>query len=130
MTASIFDTGRKGDLHIKFIYTAMPGRDEKEPTMQITHYGRKCAYLMPLPLAFQYIDGSGRTQVERATSIAERLYGFVTKDDVARIRDVIYEWVEDLVKMPPPPGMTRAEMDTALERNGVQLRINGQRVIG
>ncbi len=67
-----------------------------------------------------------RAQQKRAiTSLCERLYGFVTSDDINRVIDAVYECYTDLQNALPPSWVSKRDWMDALAADDMGIMFNG-----
>jgi hypothetical protein len=125
--------GRKGDLVIE-LHTGDFGQPHGRcPALFIYHLQpeRGCYVLLPEMWKFAEKDAL-HTLIP---PIAERLYGFVTRDDLVRILDAILDYLDDLRKAPPAPKFKHKSLDEFMESCAAEgldffVDVNGSRKVG
>ncbi len=121
--------GHKGDLIGALTQITMPG-GRLEPSLLLANQRspRERHVYIPLSQAWEMVEPNVMVRV--VPQFAEKLYGFPTKFDHERILDAIYEWLDDLVKAPPPKWMTNQQQIDALFEDGWLTRRNGEVING
>lgn len=125
--------GRKGDLTIELHYGDFGDGRGKQPALHIYHLTPSRGAFLPLSDMWQCMEREAF--VVMAKPIADRCYGFVTRDDMVRVMDALLEYLDDLRQAPPAPKFRYKKLDDFLEsceREGLSMfvDINGERLIG
>jgi hypothetical protein len=141
--------GKKGDLTLYLTHIVRDGNDDA--ALYIRNENRKVdsthpmtgqamtgcpAYLVPFRdfWIFRPEDtdrGRHHTigdMVARLDNASEALYGMVAPAYRHRIHDAILEFCSDVKNMKPPKEMTREQWLGEMARNGLSIKINGERV--
>lgn len=135
MSASIHQTGRKGDLHVHFEHGAKEGSDRVQPMLRLRNPILKRSFLIYMDDAHTWDvrpeSGNAPHAIAKAIDAAQWLYneGVPSRSTVMRVLDAIYEWTEDLIRMPPRQIQTRKELEQAMERDRFLLTANGVPIV-
>jgi hypothetical protein len=127
--------GRKGDLTVLLTEVDMPAR-KREPAMLLVHRAdptNKHVYVLlrEMWVLLDPVDlAATQAQAAAVNAMAERLFGFVTKDDCYRVLDVIYDFADDLKNAKPPVWMTHGQWLQALAEDDMTFIQNGVVVNG
>lgn len=127
--------GAKGDLTAWITDVELPAR-KREPALMLankTNPKERHAYVLLREL-WMLLDpedlGAAKRQGEAIAALTERLYGFVTKQDLHRVLDAIYDFAQDLVHAKPPAGFNQAQWLRALAEDDMTLTFNGEAMNG
>jgi len=132
---SIHITGRKGDLEVHFTHQAKPGSERVQPALYLRNPVQKKAFVVFMDDAHEWDCRSESANLTRAMikamDAACHLYGvsMPSRSDVMRVLDAVYEWTQDLVHMAPQRLETPAELEKALERDRVVVKLNGHTLV-
>jgi hypothetical protein len=131
--------GRKGDLTVELHYGDFDTGHGRQAALYIWRRGHEDrGVYVPLSLMWQMgytVKEQAHAMMNIVPSLAEHLYGFVTRDDATRVMDAIIDYLDDLQKSPPDPALFRdRSLDAFLEsceREGLEFsaKINGKTVI-
>jgi len=135
--------GEKGDLTLYLTHIQWNPNDAEEPSLYIRNERRRddngsCnVFLLPLQDLWMFRpEDKDRGPLHKYRDMGDALgnasvalYGLDVPAYRFRIHDAILEFADDLKNLKPPPEMTREQWLAQLQRHGVALRVNGQRVI-
>lgn len=131
MSASIFDTGRKGDLEVYFEHLSKPNSQRVQPALRLRNPVQKRNFIIFMDDAHEWDtrpeSGNGPRAIALAIEAAQKLYNesVPSRATVMRVLEAVYEWTEDLVHMPPRTIQTPQELAQAMERDRLFLTVNG-----
>lgn len=114
--------GKKGDLLVALIEVHLQGESRPQPAMLISNHRNPTTQhvVVPLHQLWRYFEPDNMLQV--APPMAERLFGFVTRDDCIRVLDAIYEFGNDLICAPAAERrISFADWKAALEQDDVHF---------
>lgn len=122
--------GRKGDLTVILTQKKFEHSGRTEPAMVLANSRspRERHVFIALSQLYQLIHP--RIMSQNAPVLCKQLYGFITRDDLFRVSDAIYEYAEDLKNAPPPRRLGSREWLAALARDGWTFARNGQALNG
>ena len=135
MAESIHQAHNYGQFDVFYQYVEADRERGEEPCMILGSRGtRRTAWVIPLSNAHQYADSSsgGPSQflILSAAKIAEMFNLHPDRSTVRKIAEAILDCLPDLVKMPPKrPESTKAILEKAVEDYGLELSINGKKVV-
>jgi hypothetical protein len=135
--------GEKGDLSLYLTHIQFNIGDDEEPSLYIRNEHRKTpgggcpVYLLPLQDLWMFRpEDRDRGKHHKYSEMDRRLgnacvalYGLDVPAYRFRIHDAILEFADDLKNTRPPEGMTGEEFRKQLQRHGVSLKVNGEKVI-
>lgn len=123
--------GRVGDLEVSLVNAVVHRDREAEACMLLRQVNRVTEVLVPMSTAWQWREPE--QMVPLAGAVAQKLYPFMTRDDVFRVIDAVHNFIEDVIKHPPPKGENRTLDDflADCERDGLQpfIEVNGERQV-
>jgi hypothetical protein len=106
--------GGKGDLVVFLTQARLGDANEDTECMVIARRRFPKEHHVYIPLRDLWRMLQPRSIHEVIPNIAQRLYGFVTKNDLFRVCDVLFDFADDLKNAPPPRVMSAQQMmDTA-----------------
>lgn len=113
--------GRKGDIEVALVYHAVDPDHGREACMRLKHTIRGTEVLVPMSSAWRWNEPQQMTEL--AGAAAEKLYPFLTRDDVYRVLDCVLDFVEDLIRHPPERNRDRTLDDflDSLDRQGLRF---------
>jgi hypothetical protein len=120
--------GRKGDLVVIVTQGKNPVSGKEEPAMVIANKRdptHRHAFIL-LSQLYQVIVPEVMADV--APKLAKKLYSFVTREDLFRVADVLFEFAEDLQKAKPAQRLGTQQWLEALAQDGFTVRHKGQEV--
>lgn len=120
--------GRKGDLVAILTGIYNPDRKKDEPALVLANHRSPCDRHVFIPLSHLWRMVEPDAMRTAVPSLCLHLYGFVTRDDLFRVTDAIYEFAEDLQKAPPPEWLATRDWLEALAQDGFTMRINDESV--
>lgn len=137
------ECGRKGDLKIYLTHVQFPEDHDEHGALYLRNENRKNdaggspAFLVPLRDLWMFRPedrdrGRFHSYHEMGQQLANAsiaLYGFDVPAYRHRIHDALMEFADDVKNLAPPPGMTAEEWRRQLQRHGIQVRVNGERVL-
>jgi len=122
--------GAKGDLLAFLSQIRPPDRKRDVPALVLANRrdpANKHVFY-PLPDLWKVMEP--RAMVEIVPELCRHLYGFVTKDDIFRVMDALFEWAEDLQKSKPPAFIGSKQWMQALAQDGFTIQVNGEAISG
>lgn len=117
--------GRKGDLLCFLTEIKVEGAANAEPAMVLAHRNNPRERHTFILLSQMWAFAEPKAMTTIAPQLAEKLYGYVTKQDCFRIIDAFYDFAEDLKNAPPPSWLNNQERVSALMRDGWMTRRDG-----
>jgi len=106
--------GVKGDLVAILTQIKVAGANKDEPALVIANKRdpRNKHVYIPLSQLWAVLDENYMDTY--VAEFAQRVYGFVTRPDLFRVKDALYEFAEDLVHALPPMHLGNKEWTEAL----------------
>lgn len=141
--SGFIECGRKGDLKVYLTHVKFPEDHDEHGALYIRNENRKNeagghpAFLVTLRDLWMFRPedrdrGRFNSYDEMAAELANAsiaLYGFDVREYRHRIHDAILEFADDVKNLKPPQGLTPEQWKRQLAAHGVQVRINGERVV-
>lgn len=122
--------GAKGDLSVVLTQKAFKESGRVEPCLLLANKRNPVQRHVFIPLSQLWQLIHPRTMADNAPALCKQLYGFITRDDLFRVSDAIYEFAEDLKNAPVPKKLgSRAWMD-ALAKDGFTFHKDGKALNG
>lgn len=118
--------GRKGDLTAWVTYVDLPAR-KREPALLLacsTDPATRHVYVQLAELWVVLEDKDNRRIIQQ---MAQRLYGFPTRDDEFRVLDALFDFAEDLKNAKPPVGFDQRAWLQALAEDDMVLIFNDEK---
>lgn len=122
--------GAKGDLAIIRTQKKFAESGRTEPCLLLVNKRSPRERHVFIPLSQMHMLIHPRTMAENAPALCRQLYGFITRDDLFRVSDVIYEFADDLKNAPAPKRMGSKQWMDALARDGWTFANNGRALNG
>lgn len=123
--------GRVGDLEVSLVSATIERDRNPESCMLLRQINRPTEFLVPLSTGWMWLEEEH--MVAMAAAAAQKLYPFMTRDDVHRVIDAVLLFMEDLHRHPPPKGenQTLDSFLEACERDGLEffVEVNGDRKV-
>ena len=120
--------GSKGDLTIILTQGKNPVSGKEEPAMVIANKRDPAHRHVFILLSQLYQVIVPEVMADVAPKLATRLYGFVTREDLFRVSDVLFEFAEDLQKAKPAQRLGTKQWLEALAQDGFAVRHQGKAV--
>lgn len=96
--------GKKGDLTIELHYGDFQTGHGRQAALYIWAQGRQTnGVYVPLSQMWQFAERESLQLM--IPPMAEKVYGFVTRNDLFRLLDAILDYLDDLRKSPPDPNL-------------------------
>lgn len=111
--------------------TALLLANHREPTTRKAYILFSQLWLLVSPDVHDSPRATAHNRSEQKrtlTNLCERLYGFVTRDDVSRVIDAVYEVYTDLQNALPPAWVSKQEWMDALAQDDMSILHNGMAV--
>lgn len=127
--------GTKGDLTVELHYGDFDTGHGRQAALYIfrTHAGDTKGVYVPLSTMWMYLERASLHVM--IPPLAKQLYGFVTQMDQVRVLDAVVDYLDDLRKSPPDPGLFKDKSLDAFrqscEDEGLEffVDVNGKRVL-
>lgn len=116
--------GRKGDLTAWLTDIDLPAR-KRQPALLLANAANPKERHVHVLLNELWVVLEHHHNREIILQMAERLYGFVTQQNVFRILDALFDFAEDLKNAKPPRWMTHAQWLQALAEDDMTFTFNG-----
>lgn len=129
--------GRKGDLVIELHFGNFVDKHTREAALFVYSRDPKRGVYVPLRMMWAWSEmASARDMMATdLVTMAEQVYGFVTKMDCMRLLDAVMEFMDDLKDSPlPPRGKCKSldyfleEVDRDLEGGHMFYEVGGERI--
>lgn len=132
---SIFQTHERNTFRVFYQYIGVDRSRPDEPCMVLGSKGqRRAAWVIPLSVAHIYANSATGAPTEYlvgATIKIAQALGLSPDKYVCRdIADAILDNLPELLAMPPAPEEdTKAKIERAVERHGLNVSVNGEKVV-
>ncbi len=136
MAETIHQSHDYGQFKVFYEYVGLPGEDEDQPCMCLGSklWGKRQAWVIPLNMAHQYADSKSGAPtpylIQASVRICE-IFGMGTSwYSVKKVAEAIVDCLPELVAMPPKPlDNTQQKIEEAVEKHGLKIEINGEKVV-
>lgn len=129
MSAAKPQMKRYNGFNVLFDYV---GQDD-EPCMALGNPINRSSYIIPLDSAYKYADSkTGEPTgylVTASMQIAKALGLFPDKATCFRIAEAVVDNLPDLIEMPPKAVLTAKQMEKEIEKAGLVVNMNGEKLI-
>lgn len=134
--------GKKGDLALYMTHVQLQGDHAEHGALYIRNENRKVpgggspAFLVPLRDFWMFRPedkdrGAHHSYMDMQQALANAsiaLYGLDVPDYRHRIHDAILDFVDDVKNLTPPPAMTKDQWESEIDRYGLKVYANGERI--